>query len=145
MRKPKNPEIKKKKPTRLERRVRITFFLVGNEEKEIDAVREVINYLDGQFIMSKPELPVTGFTHCAIPGRESVFFGHWWYKTKEGGRVLMIEKVTFFLIDFPALAEEWRIDKNIELLKARIFYFYEKHNCPQKEIWIVKEDIHRYA
>ena len=51
----------------------------------------------------------------------------------------------FFLIDFRALAEEWKLDQELARLKAEIFACYKRHRCRQEEVWMVKEDIHRYA
>ncbi len=164
MKKSKNPKPKKKaKPARLERRVRVTFFLVAEKEEAKEAVVDIILYLDAQYFHftseGKSELPVTGFTHSAIPFENSIpheqilyyknlgkgiFWGHWW-QTEPGEVELIQERVVFFVVDLPAVAEEWKTDESITLIKDRIFHFYEMHDCPQEEIWIVKQDIYRYA
>lgn len=159
MRKSKNPKGKKRlKPARIERRVRVTFFLVAETRKHKEAVLRLIDYLDIQFaylkILGKSELPVTGFTHSAIPFEtrvknleKGIFWGHWWSEEKVGLKILesIMERVVFFLVDLPVVAEEWKFDENIVLLKTRIFEFYERFQSPQEEIWIVKQDIYRYA
>ena len=151
--KPKIPEaIEITIPARLERRVRVTFFLVVNRKEHLLTVDHIRDYLKVQYLEDENtrELPVTGFTHSLFPGAppspagEAVFAGYWW-DTREGEKVLHIEKTTLFLIDFPAYAQEWETDRNITLLKTRIFEFYEMFQSPQEEIWIVKQDIYRYA
>ena len=140
-------------PARLERRVRVTFFLVADIREHLSAIRSVRNYLKVQHFLREDEreLPVTGFTHSLFPGLpprisgETVFVGLWWDTTKKGVMKIVVEKTVLFLIDFPAYAEEWKTDENIALLKKRIFEFYEMCKSPQKEIWIVKQDIYRYA
>ncbi|MDO8486297.1 MAG: hypothetical protein Q7S77_01190 [Candidatus Staskawiczbacteria bacterium] len=158
---------KSKKPARLERRVRVTFFLVAETEGQRNAVLELISYLEEQYVYlssyGESELPVTGFTHSAIhsstihrKGRihskmfeKGIFWGHWWTEDEDDiGQISLmpiIERVVFFLIDFPAVAEEWKTDENINFLKTKIFQTYEKWGSPQEEIWIVKQDIYRYA
>jgi len=81
-----------------------------------------------------------------FPSGEPVFAGYWW-NLKEGGTIkeLVVEKTVLFLVDFPAYPEEWKTDENIALLKTRIFEYYELNQSPQEEIWIVKQDIYRYA
>ena len=157
--KSKNPKNKKRlKPVRLERRRRVTFFLVAETIKHKEAVLLLIGYLDNQFadlkMFGKSELPVTGFTHSAIPFEariktleEGIFWGHWWSEEKVKLQMLesITERVVFFLIDLPSVAEEWKFDENIVLLKTKIFELYEKFQSPQEEIWIVKQDIYRYA
>lgn len=143
---------KKSKLARLERRVRVTFFLVAETEEHIQAVLDVGIYLQTQYLLEgrEKEIPVTGFTFSAIPeaasppSGKSVFTGLWWH-TEAGHKRLVTEKVVLFFIDFPVVAEEWKTDKDITLLKTRIFDFYEDHHSPQEEIWIVKQDIYRYA
>lgn len=156
-----------KKPARLERRVRVTFFLVAEKEEEREAIIDLIKYLDKQYLNfwlhSESELPVTGFTHSAIHSGsisrkdktsckmygKGIFWGHWWMEEEEtdmGPALISIkERVVFFVIDFPAVAEEWKTDENIVLLKEKIFETYETFGSPQEEIWIVKQDIYRYA
>ncbi|OGZ69656.1 MAG: hypothetical protein A3F47_02255 [Candidatus Staskawiczbacteria bacterium RIFCSPHIGHO2_12_FULL_38_11] len=143
----------KSKPARLERRVRVTFFLVANQKEHFDAIDDIRDYLKQQYLEDEKEreLPVTGFTHSLFPGSwpfpsgEPVFTGYWWYTSNKKDKVLTIEKTALFLIDFPAYAEEWKTDENISLLKNRIFECYERYHCPQDEIWIVKQDIYLYA
>lgn len=159
MRKSENPKRKKgPEPVRLERRVRVTFFLVAETRKHKEAVLRLIGYLDDQFahltMFGRSELPVTGFTHSAIPLEtriktleKGIFWGHWWSEEKMELQILesITERVVFFLIDLPAVAEEWKFDENIALLKTRIFEFYEVFQSPQEEIWITRQDIYRYA
>lgn len=156
---------KAKKPARLERRVRVTFFLVAEKEEEREAVLDLIEYLDIQYVYlrsnsEKLELPVTGFTHSAIHSdtisrknrgspkiyEKGIFWGHWWTEEEEEAILISVkERVIFFLIDFPAVAEEWKTDENITLLKEKIFETYAIYGSPQEEIWIVKQDIYRYT
>lgn len=156
MSKPRKSGVKKKlKPARLERRVRVTFFLVTDTKEHINAIDEIVDYLKIQYAYNEDEngreLPVTGFTHSVFPGQlllppgEPVFNGYWWRTDEEERKIVTIERTVLFLIDFPAYAEEWKTDENIALLKTRIFEFYEMYQCPQEEIWIVKQDIYRYA
>ena len=155
MRKSKKSVAKKKvKPARLERRVRVTFFLVANTEEEFLSVTKAINYLWGIYGTFGTEFPITGFTNSAVPKpgplEESVFTGNWWSDVKIDGVTvpsaqLNIEKVVFFLIDFLAPAEEWKLDEDIARLKAGIFSIYKEYGRPQEEIWIVKQDVYRYA
>ena len=94
---------------------------------------------------------MTGFTHSSYPGflqwlsGETVFVGYWWDTSEKIIKKLMIEKTVLFIIDFLSYAEEWKIDENIALLKTRILGFYKAFQSPQEEIWIVKQDIYRYA
>ena len=92
---------KDKKPAHIERRVRVTFFLVAEKEEEREAVVELISYLDKQYVdlrsYGDSELPVTGFTHSAIPSNathrkgknprkmleKAIFWGHWWTEEEE--------------------------------------------------------------
>ena len=97
-------------------------------------------------------MPVTGFTHSAIHDaalqKYQIFIGRWWSDYEANGfstLELAEENVVLFIIDLPAVAEEWRIDEGIEHLKEDIFSIYAKHRRPQEEIWIVKQDIYRYA
>lgn len=156
--KPKKPEasaVKETiKPARLERHVRVTFFLVANTKEHLCAIDSVRSYLKAQEFLSENErkLPVTGFTHSSYPGflpqwlsGETVFTGYWWDTREKVIKKLMIEKTVLFLIDFLAYAEEWKTDENIALLKTRILGYYETFKSPQEEIWIVKQDIYRYA
>ncbi|MBI3337337.1 MAG: hypothetical protein HY005_01780 [Candidatus Staskawiczbacteria bacterium] len=156
--KPKKPEIsgvkETSKPARLERHVRVTFFLVANTKEHLRAILNVRNYLKAQDFLSENEreLPVTGFTHSSFPGPlpqwlsgETVFIGYWWNTREKVIKNLMIEKTVLFVIDFLAFAEEWKTDENIALLKTRILGYYETFQSPQEEIWIVKQDIYRYA
>lgn len=155
------------KPARLERRVRVTFFLVAQAQEEIDAVERVIDYLFLQYWLhlfeEKWDLPITGFTHSVLPvtipeelgfGRRknSIFLGHWWSEIKvrihgvdQPDIEQMEENVVLFVIDLPTVAEEWKFDEGIVHLKEEIFSIYAEHGSPQEEIWIVKQDIHRYA
>lgn len=165
----------KEKPAHLERRARVTFFLVAETRQEINAVEEVIHYFFNQywvhFLGGEWELPITGFTHSVLPrylpktlgmGRkkDSIFLGHWWSETKEKIKVKVEEKtemiealsikqleenVISFVIDLPTVAEEWKFDEGIVRLKEEIFSAYERNERPQEEIWIVKQDIYRYA
>ena len=138
---------------RLERRVRVTFFLVANKEEHLRAVYHIRDYLKRQYLEkeSERELPITGFTHSLFPGLppwltgETVFVGCWWRTDEDGTKVLAVERTALFLIDFPAIAQEWELDEKIALLKTRIFEFYEMCQSPQEEIWIVKQDIYRYT
>ncbi|MBI2053726.1 MAG: hypothetical protein HYT36_00105 [Candidatus Staskawiczbacteria bacterium] len=155
--KPKNPAAsgakETSKPARLERHVRVTFFLVADTKEHLRAIDRVRSYLKNQNFLSENEreLPVTGFTHSSYPGfpprlsGETVFVGLWWNTTEEGIKEFYAEKTVLFLIDFLAYAEEWKTDKNIALLKTRILGYYETFQSPQEEIWIVKQDIYRYA
>ena len=178
MKRSQKPKIKKKNKTaRLERRVRVTFFLVSEIQEEVDAVQKVILYLSHQYwyyiSSGKWELPVTGFTHSAVPRvvfkkdptelefdarrKDSIFVGFWWPETETeiiyiGDIDILVpveepaeENVTLFVIDFPIIAEEWKLDQNIAHLKEKIFSIYKEHKRPQEEIWIVKQDIYRYA
>lgn len=156
MKKPRTSRSKgKQKPVRIERRVRVTFFIVAGTKEEIQAADDVYGYLDFQYLLEEDEreIPVTGFTHSNIPHpvlqppiiRESVFTGHWWKITKEGQKMPYTERVVLFLIDFLALAEEWKIDEYITKLKTEIFSIYKRRGSPQEEIWIVKQDIYRYV
>lgn len=156
MKKTKNFGVRRKeKPARLEGRAQVTFFVVAGTKKEIVAVEDIYGYLDYQYLLeeNEKELSVTGFTHSAIPryipgpiiAEESVFTGHWWYTTERGRKIPMREKVVLFLINFLSLAEKWRVDRYIMHLKTKIFSIYEKRNCSQEEIWIVKQDIYRYT
>ena len=162
-------ESKIKKPARLERRVRVTFFLVAETKEQKEAVIDLIYYLNAQFsrlkLEGKSELPITGFTHSAIHSgamprkdmtlgkmfEKAIFWGHWWTEEKEEENTessmlsLIQERVVFFVIDLLAVAEEWKIDENVIVLKNKIFEFYEEWESPQEEIWIVKQDIYRYA
>ncbi len=156
-RKPKKPavsEVKEtSKPARLERHVRVTFFLVANTKEHLRAIDRVRSYLKAQNFLdeNERELPVTGFTHSSYPGfpqwlsGETVFIGYWWDTCEKVIKNLMIEKTVLFLIDFLAYAEEWKTDENIALLKTRILGYYETFQSPQEEIWIVKQDIYRYV
>lgn len=155
--KPKKPETfgveETVKPARLERHVRVTFFLVANTEEHLRAIDGVKNYLKAQEFLSEKEkkLPVTGFTHSLFPGfpqwlsGETVFTGYWWDTSEKYIKKLVIEKTVLFIIDFIAYAEEWKTDENIALLKTRILGYYETFQSPQEEIWIVKQDVVRYA
>lgn len=138
---------KKQKPARIERRVRVTFFIVAGTKGEIDAVEDVYGYLDSQcYLEEERELPVTGFTYSAIPWPvppphpvipimgETIFVGHWWQITEEGQKIPYRERVVLFLIDFPAFPEEWKLDEYIVTLKSRIFAIYERRGSPQEEI-----------
>lgn len=58
---------------------------------------------------------------------------------------LMAENVVSFIIDLPAVAEEWKFDESITHLKEEIFSTYARNKRPQEEIWIVKQDIYRYT
>ena len=137
-----------------------TFFLVAQIQEEVDAVQWVINYLLQQYsfflTIGEWELPVTGFTHSAVHDieleKDPIFMGLWWSFTKKkiGGieaPVLeqMTEKVVLFVVDLPTIAEEWKFDEGIVRLKEEIFSIYSRHGRPQKEIWMVKQDIYRYA
>lgn len=141
------------KPARLERYVRVTFFLVADTKEHFHAIDRVKDYLKAQDFFSEKEreLPVTGFTYSSYPGfppwlsGETVFIGYWWDTREKVIKKLMREKTVLFLIDFLAYAEEWKTDENIALLKTRILKFYETVQSPQEEIWIVKQDIYRYA
>jgi len=150
----KSPEVREASlPARLERHVRVTFFLVANTKEHLRAIDCVKNYLKAQDFLSENEreLPVTGFTHSLFPGfsqwlsGEAVFTGYWWDTREKEVKKLVIEKTVLFLIDFLAYAEEWKTDENIALLKTRILGYYETFQSPQEEIWIVKQDIYRYA
>ena len=134
---------RKTRPARLERRVRVTFFLPVGTKKEHDVVLDVISYLNGQ--VKNPALSVTGFTHSSVNPENPVFHGHWWSKMKGGGEQLTVERVILFLIDYLALAEEWKFDAELVRLKKKIHTFYARHRCKQEEVWMIKEDIHRYA
>jgi len=158
MKKPRTLKSKKgQKPVRLERRVRVTFFIVAGTKEEIQAVDDVYGYLDSQYLLedNEQEVPVTGFTHSAIPRPvplpyppilgESVFIGHWWHTAKKGEKIPRQERVVLFIIDLLAIAEEWRVDEYIANLKTKIFDIYARRGSPQKEIWIAKQDIYRYV
>ena len=163
MPKKKPPRFKKKEeePARIERHVRVTFFLVAHTQPEVNAVREVIRYLLSQYFCllldREWKLPVTGFTHSVIHDvalqKDPIFIGHWWSGYKAGLPMLELlelselaeENVVLFIIDLPAVAKEWRIDEGIEWLKEDIFSIYKKHRRPQEEIWMVKQDIYRYT
>lgn len=156
---------KKEVPVRLERGVRVTFFLPAETNGDIGAVQEVIISLDRQYLADTiTKFTVTGFTHSNVPlgtstedifdhelsFRDEIFFGHWWSDVKVEGvqrtlKQLIIEGVVFFLIDFPAFPQEWELDQALQRLKEEIFSIYKKHKRPQKEIWIVKQDIYRYT
>jgi len=58
---------------------------------------------------------------------------------------IMEENVVLFVIDLPVVVEEWKFDNNIARLKREIFSAYARNKRPQEEIWIVKQDIYRYA
>ena len=128
---------------RLERRVRVTFFLPAEYPNEKRAASSVIDYLEGQW--RNPTLPIMGFTRSTILEEHPLFKGYWWSFKKDGTRIETIENVVLFLIDFLALAEEWKFDQELARLKAEILASYERNRCPQEEVWMVKEDIHRYA
>ena len=157
MSKRKKPEIPEARetsvPARLERRVRVTFFLVANKEEHLRAVHLIRDYLKSQYLEAENEreLSITGFSQSLFPGPrpwpsgETVFAGYWWRTDEDGTKVLAVERTALFLIDFPALAQEWELDEKIALLKTRIFEFYAMCQSPQEEIWIVKQDIYRYA
>lgn len=151
---------KKEKPARIERRARVTFFLVAHVQEEVNAVEDVINYLNGQYwffiTTGEWELPVTGFTHSAVHEialqKDPIFMGLWWSWTKiriggiEAPKLeQMTENVVLFVVDLPVVAEEWKFDEGIVRLKDQIFSVYARHGRPQEEIWVVKQDIYRYA
>ena len=143
----------KEKPVRLERRVRVTFFLVAQIKEEIAAARDVYLYLDWQYWSEEDEqeIPITGHTHSVIPppapfpSEESAFIGSWWYTTKEGDKIYEQKNVVLFIVDLTALAEEWKTDQYIRRLKERILSYYAARGSPQQEIWVTKQDIYRYA
>ena len=154
MRKQKNPKTKRKeKLVHLERRVRVTFFLPVEYKEEQYAVKEVVRFLESQYPTGPiTKLTVTGFTYSAIHGttleKDYIFTGSWWSDVKIRGvsaKELTTESVVLFIIDFPAVIEEWKLDQNIIRLKEVIFSAYAERGSPQKEIWIVKQDIYRYA
>ena len=166
MGKSKKSQIKKKeKPARLERRVRVTFFLPAGTIGDISAVREVIDSLDNQYISDTiTKFTVTGFTHSSVPLetsaeetldhakrlQEEIFWGHWWSSAETEGvkgvlKKLVIESIVFFLIDYPVFSQEWEIDEVLQNLKEEIFSIYAEYGRPQEEIWIVKQDIFRYS
>lgn len=152
-------------PVRLERRVRVTFFLPAGSKGDKEAVRQVIHSLDSQFLVGTiTRFTVTGFTHSGIPTEVSeqemmaheihlekeTFFGHWWHELKVKGapgisKGLVVEPVVFFLIDYLSFAQEWEFDQVLRQLKEEIFSIYEEHGRPQEEIWMVKQDVYRYA
>ena len=162
----------KEKPARLERRVRVMFFLVSEIQEEIFAVGEIIYYLHqqywGQLFGYEYDIPVTGFTHSFVPKtvtkkispifgpreKGSIFVGQWWSEKEIEIKGIKIpkaviepieENVTLFVIDLPAVAEEWKFDEGIVRLKEEIFSAYARNGRPQEEIWMVKQDIYRYA
>ncbi len=167
MKKPKKLRTEKKeKPAQIERRVRVTFFLVAELQQEVDSVKHIIDYLYLQYwwylLRGEWDLPVTGFTHSFLPNtvpksgierkKDSVFAGYWWSEIKlkrKGIEIpsidLMEENVVLFVIDLPVVVEEWKFDNNIARLKREIFSAYARNKRPQEEIWIVKQDIYRYA
>ncbi len=138
---------KRGRSVRLERRARVTFFLVSEVQEEVDAVIEIVIYFFNQYWFHlfghEWELPVTGFTHSFIPDtvskeaprtmlgarkQDSIFIGHWWSENKvriKGIEAPLIkqvaENVTLFVIDLPAVAEEWKFDESIVHLKEEIF------------------------
>lgn len=143
--------------------MRVTFFLVAETQKEVNAVREVVNHLLSQYfalvLYRDWELPVTGFTHSAIHDvalkKDPIFVGHWWSGEIDydipledynfEGISLSEEKVVLFVVDLPSVAEEWKLDEGIRYLKEDIFSIYKKYKRAQKEIWIMKQDIYRYV
>ena len=166
MKKPKSPKAKKKgKPARLERRVRVTFFLPAGTKGDQDSARKIAHSIGSQFLAGTiTRFTVTGFTHSGIPSEISeremmshqfslekeIFWGHWWsYIEVEGvpglSKKLVVEPVVFFLIDYPSFAQEWELDEVLQHLKEEIFSIYAQHGRPQEEIWMVKQDIYRYA
>lgn len=156
MRKNRNPKTEKVKPVRLERRARVTFFLVAQIQEEVNAVKEVINYLSNQYYFflrsAKWEIPVRGFTHSAVHDialqKDPIFTGRWWSERGTRGLFMIVryirENVVLFIIDFPTY-EKRKLDENIGRLKKKIFSIYEQYGRSQEEIWIVKQDIYRYA
>ena len=156
---------KKEVFVRLERRVRVTFFLPAETTEDQNAVRKVIGSLDSQFVTGNiTRFTITGFTHSGIPSKISaeemmvhetrlekeIFFGHWWSYAEFKGvpwtpRELVVEPVVFFLIDYPVFAEEWELDQVLQCLKKDIFSIYAEQGRPQEEIWMVKQDIYRYT
>ncbi len=167
MKKPKSPKVKKKggEPVRLERRVRVTFFLPAGTKGDQDAAREVARSIGSQYLAGTiTRFTVTGFTHSGIPSEipeeerwarrihleKEIFFGHWWSDIGIEGvpgisKQSVVEPIVFFLIDYPAFAQEWELDEVLQLLKEEIFSIYAEYGSPQEEIWIVKQDIYRYA
>jgi len=143
MRRTKSRVRKKAREVHLERRVRVTFFLPAELSEQKQAIYDIDAYLRGQH--DHPVLPITGYTRSTIYGGSPIFKGHWWSQMNGGDKILTIEGVVLFIIDFRAIAEEWKLDQELSRLKAKILAYYTKHHCTQEEIWIVKEDIHRYA
>ena len=156
---------KEKRPVRLERRVRVTFFLPAGRKEDKEAVWDVARSLDSQFLVGTvTRFTVTGFTHSGIPTEvpememiarqihlvREIFFGHWWYEEEREGhpglsKISVVEPVVFFLIDYPMSAEEWELDQVLQQLKEEIFSIYAEHGNPQQEIWMVKQDVYRYT
>ena len=149
---------KKIRPVRLEKHVRVTFFLVAQTQEEVEAIYRVINYLAEQYGLlihnGEWDLPVTGFTYSAFHDvglkKDPIFIGLWWTESeikymgmKVPARGIMVERVALFVIDFPV--EEPQLDEAIVHLKERIFFIYKECGSPQEEIWIVKQDAYRYA
>ena len=170
MQKRKKPKTERReKPARVERRVRVTFFLVADVRQEINAVELIIYYLHQQywqlFFRLEYDIPVTGFTHSVLPltapktlgfghKKGSIFLGQWWSETavKIGEIEIpsaqvepMLENVVLFVIDLPVVSEKRKFDEGIVRLKEEIFSAYEMNERPQEEIWIVKQDIYRYT
>ncbi len=136
---------KKNNPARLEKRLRVTFFLAAEKQQEINAVKDIIYYLRKQYIQ-RWNIPIAGFAHSAVYDiffeKDPIFIGRYCLEGVPIPQKYEDENVVLFMVDFVRVSKK-KLNKFIMILKKEIFSTYAKYGKPQEEIWMVKQDVYK--
>jgi hypothetical protein len=121
-----------------EDRTRVTLFLPVHKTDDIRAVRLVIGYLRRQRTVK--DCKITGFTFSMFPN--AAFFGIWWSSKR---RKWIPEKVALIIMDYHCPIGEAKLDHALGRLKHTVHRSYAKFGRPQDVVWIIAEQVMRFA
>lgn len=123
-----------------DRRARVTFFLPMMGERHEKAMRSIIGYLNQQ---RDSPVSVTGYTYSTL--RPAAFISSWWDDEGEQRKRLVEEDGVWFVVDYGIQLGASELPLVLAQLKQAILDAYERYGAPQKEVWLIAQDVYRYA
>lgn len=118
----------------VEPRTRVTFFVPSGTSGEIQAIKNLLEYLGSQ---RRSVVPITGYTHSPL---DTPFLGKWW---SDSEKRWIEDHVVFFTIDY-IVTDSKRFERTMQNLRDAITRSYADSGSPQEEVWIISQRATRH-
>jgi len=123
-------------PLRPCKRTRILLHLPQNDDSQVIAVAEVVDYLQ-----NSRELGVDGFTHSVV--RPTAFAGYWWNTANPSAPTLVFDAIVVCIIDVAELLVPLEVFiRDLKLYVDGVYRIIT--NEPEAEIWVVSHGIEQW-